>query len=71
MGGRASRREPSVARQILVLQVLVVVVLVVASLALAAYDARRDARVAATDRAVARCFATRDSSTTRPGGLDH
>jgi two-component system CitB family sensor kinase len=63
MRGRASRREPSVARQILVLQVLVVLVLVAASLTLAAYDARRDARVAATDRAVAVAQAVADSPT--------
>ena len=43
--------EPSVARQVLLLQVLVVLMLVVASIGLAAYDARRDARATATDRA--------------------
>jgi two-component system CitB family sensor kinase len=63
MRGRASRREPSVARQILVLQVLVVLVLVASALTLAAYDARRDARVAATDRAVAVARAVADSPT--------
>ena len=46
-------RELSVARQILVLQALVVVVLVLVSLTLAGFDARRDARDAAT-RAVGR-----------------
>ena len=51
------------ARQILVLQVLVVLVLVVAALSLAAYDARRDARAAATDRAVAVAQAVADSPT--------
>lgn len=55
------RRERSVARQVLLLQVLVVVVLVVASLALAAYDARRDARAAATDRVVGVAQAVADS----------
>ncbi|MFA6573784.1 MAG: sensor histidine kinase [Nocardioides sp.] len=54
-------RERSVARQVLLLQVLVVVVLVVASLALAAYDARRDARAAATDRVVGVAQAVADS----------
>ena len=57
------------ARQILVLQVLVVLVLVVAALSLAAYDARRDARVAATDRAVAVAQAVADSPTV-VGALD-
>ncbi|GAA5152316.1 sensor histidine kinase [Nocardioides marinquilinus] len=42
-----------VARQVLLLQVTFVLVLVVVSLGLAAYDARRDARTSATDRAVA------------------
>lgn len=51
------------ARQILVLQVLVVLVLVAASLGLAAYDARRDARTAATDRAVAVALSVADSPT--------
>ncbi len=51
MAGRRSR-DTSVARQILVLQVGVVLVLVIASLALAAYNARRDARDEATTRAV-------------------
>ncbi len=54
-------REASVARQILVLQVGVVLVLVVAALALAAYDARRDARTSATDRAVSVAEAVADS----------
>ncbi|WP_235558626.1 ATP-binding protein [Nocardioides sp. Leaf285] len=58
---RSERRDGSVARQVLLLQVLVVVVLVVASLALATYDARRDARVAATDRAVGVARAVADS----------
>jgi len=69
MRGRAIGREPSVARQILALQVLVVLVLVAASLTLAAYDARRDARVAATDRAVAVAQAVADSPTV-VGALD-
>ncbi len=63
MRKRGSRREPSVARQILILQVLVVVVLVVASIALAAYDARRDARATATERAVVVAEAVADSPT--------
>jgi sensor histidine kinase regulating citrate/malate metabolism len=54
-------RESSVARQILVLQVGVVLALVVASLALAAYDARRDARAEATQRALAVAQAVADS----------
>jgi two-component system CitB family sensor kinase len=54
-------RELSVARQILVLQALVVVVLVLVSLTLAAFDARRDARDAATKRAVAVALAVADS----------
>ena len=61
MGRRTSRREPSVARQILVLQVLVVVVLVVSALGLAAYDARSTARTTATDRAVAVAHTLADS----------
>ncbi|GAA2144418.1 sensor histidine kinase [Nocardioides koreensis] len=63
MGRRGTGREPSVARQILVLQVLVVLVLVVGALVLAAYDARRDARTTATDRAVAVAEAVADSPT--------
>lgn len=57
------------ARQILVLQVLVVLVLVVAALGLAAYDARRDARRAATDNAVAVALSVADSPTVL-GALD-
>jgi len=45
--------ERSVARRVLQLQVLVVLVLVVTALALAAFDARRDVRDSASDRAVA------------------
>ncbi|GAB3784203.1 ATP-binding protein [Nocardioides ungokensis] len=63
MRGRTSRREPSVARQILVLQVLVVVALVVSALGLAAYDARRNARTTATERAVAVAHTLADSPT--------
>ena len=63
MRGGGSTREPSVARQILLLQVLVVLVLVVASVSLALYDARRDARTAATDRAVAVAESVADSPT--------
>lgn len=51
------------ARQILALQLLVVLVLVTASLALAAYDARRDARTTATERAVAIAETVADSPT--------
>jgi len=54
-------RESSVARQVLLLQVGVVLVLVVASIALAAYDARRDARAQATERALAVAEAVADS----------
>jgi len=60
---RRGLRDISVARQILILQVLVVVVLVVVSLALAAYDARRDARADAVDRAVAVARSVADSPT--------
>lgn len=45
--------ERSVARRVLQLQVLVVLVLVVTALVLAAFDARRDVRNSARDRAVA------------------
>lgn len=55
----------SVARQILLLQVGVVVVLVAAAIALTAYDARRDVRHHATDRAVAVAEAVADSPTVR------
>ena len=55
------------ARQVLLLQVLVVLVLVVASVALAAYDARRDARATATDRAVSVARAVADSPTDHRG----
>ena len=53
------------ARQVLVLQVAVVLVLVVTSIVLATYDARRDARVAATDRALSVARTVADSPTTR------
>lgn len=56
-------RDIPVARQVLVLQVLVVLLLVVASIALAAYDARRDTRDAATERAVAVARSVADSPT--------
>ena len=55
----------SVARQILLLQVGVVVALVAAAIALTAYDARRDVRDHATDRAVAVAEAVADSPTVR------
>jgi two-component system CitB family sensor kinase len=55
----------SVARQILLLQVVVVVVLVAVAIALTAYDARRDVRDHATDRAVAVAEAVADSPTVR------
>jgi len=54
-----------VARQILMLQVLVVLMLVVAALGLAAYDARRDTREYARDKAVAVALAVADSPTVR------
>jgi len=63
MRPRRGLRDLSVASQILVLQVLVVVVLVVVSLALAAYDARRDVRADAVDRAVAVARSVADSPT--------
>ncbi len=62
-GARRLGRNLSVARQVLLLQVLVVLVLVVVSVALAAYDARRDTREAATDRAVSVAEAVADSPT--------
>ncbi|GAB2980300.1 sensor histidine kinase [Nocardioides montaniterrae] len=51
--GRTPRAEPSLARQMLVLQVLVVLLLGAAAIGLAAYDAHRDARNDATHRVVA------------------
>jgi two-component system CitB family sensor kinase len=58
-------REASVARQVLALQVGVVLVLVVASLSLAVYDARRDTRDDATERALAVAQAVADAPTVR------
>ncbi len=55
------------ARQILVLQVLVVLLLVVAAVGFAAYDARRDNREQARDRAVAVALSVADSPTVRDG----
>ncbi|MEZ0580053.1 ATP-binding protein [Nocardioides sp. MH1] len=55
----------SVARQILLLQVGVVVVLVVTAIGLTAYDARRDVRDHAADRAVAVAESVADSPTVR------
>lgn len=55
----------SVARQILLLQVGVVLLLVVVAIALAAYDARRDARAHAADRSVAVAEAVADAPTVR------
>ncbi|KAA1417167.1 sensor histidine kinase [Nocardioides humilatus] len=55
----------SVARQVLLLQVGVVVVLVVAAIGLTAYDARRDVRDHAADRAVAVAESVADSPTVR------
>lgn len=52
------------ARQVLVLQLAVVLTLVMASIALAAYDARRDARTAATERALSVARTVADSPTT-------
>jgi two-component system CitB family sensor kinase len=54
-----------VARQILVLQVLVVLLLVVAAVGFAAYDARRDNREQASDRAVAVARAVADAPAVR------
>ncbi len=56
-------RDIPVARQVLVLQVLVVLLLVVASIALAAYDAHRDTRDTATERALAVARSVADSPT--------
>ncbi len=67
MRRQGTRGEPAVARQILALQVSVVLVLVVASFALAAYDARRDARTTATERAVAVAESVADSPTVVEG----
>ncbi len=67
MRRQGTRGEPAVARQILALQVIVVLVLVVASFALAAYDARRDARTTATERAVAVAESVADSPTVVEG----
>lgn len=61
----AVARESPVARQVLLLEVGVVLVLVVAAIALAAYDARRDARTSATDRALAVARTVADAPTTR------
>jgi sensor histidine kinase regulating citrate/malate metabolism len=61
VGTGVERREPSVARQVLLLQVLVVLLLVVVSLALAAYDARRDTRDSAVERVVGVAQAVADS----------
>lgn len=55
------RRDPSVARQVLVLQVVVVLVLVATAAVLAAVDAHRDTREAATDRAVVVAESVADS----------
>jgi two-component system, CitB family, sensor kinase len=51
----------SVARQVLLLQVVLVVVTVLVTAGLAAYDAQRDARAAATERAVAVARTVADS----------
>ena len=58
-------RDLSVARQVLLLQVGVVLLLVVAAIALAAYDARRDARARATERAITVAEAVADAPTVR------
>ena len=65
VAGNRRRGEMPVARQILLLQVGVVVVLVVVGVALAAYDARRDARDAATERSISVARAVADSPTVR------
>ena len=62
---RPSLADLSVARQVLLLQVGIVVVLVAAAIALTSYDARRDVRDHATDRAVAVAEAVADSPTVR------
>jgi two-component system CitB family sensor kinase len=62
---RRPAREPSVSRQVLTLQVVLVLLLVACALGLAAYDAQRDARASATDRAVAVARSVADSPTVR------
>ncbi|MXG90641.1 sensor histidine kinase [Nocardioides flavescens] len=59
--GRAS--ELPLARQVLLLQVGLVLLLVVGASTLATYDARRDVRTSATDRALAVARAVADSPT--------
>lgn len=58
-------RDRSLARQVLLLQVGIVLFLVVTAIALAAYDARRDARSRASERAVAVAQTVADSPTVR------
>ena len=58
-------REPSVARQILLLQLLVVVVLVIAALGLATLDARRDTRERASEQVVSVATSVADAPTLR------
>jgi sensor histidine kinase regulating citrate/malate metabolism len=65
LGSAHPFRDASVARQVLLLQVGVVVVLVLSALGLAAYDAQRDARAHATERAVDVAEAVADSPTVR------
>lgn len=60
---RMRGRRRSVAHQLLLLQALVVVLLVLAGAALAAYDARRDARDDATARSIAVARSVADSPT--------
>ncbi|MCX6399426.1 MAG: sensor histidine kinase [Propionibacteriales bacterium] len=58
-------RDRSVARQVLLLQIGIVLLLVVTAIGLAAYDARRDSRSRATERAVAVAETVADSPTVR------
>ncbi|MGM3371789.1 hypothetical protein ACS22V_25025, partial [Escherichia coli] len=57
------RPEPPVARQVLWLQVVLVLVLVLVSVVLVGLDARRDAREAAGERALAVARTVADSPT--------
>lgn len=58
-------RDPSVARRVLLLQVATVLLLVVVGILMASYDARRDSRSRATQRAVAVAQTVADSPTVR------
>lgn len=61
------RPEPSVARQVLLLQVVLVLALVLVAVVLVALDARRDVREAAGERALAVARTVADSPTVTSG----